>query len=92
MIPIGPPDFVSDIFADTKNNGDQWAQARLHTQWPGTGRKGDPIFDQFYRSQVQLQADRFIAEEENAQAYSALVDLVGECYVITHSQAGAYGK
>ncbi|KAF5125116.1 putative secreted lipase [Metarhizium anisopliae] len=88
---IGPPDSVSDIFTDVAHNGNQWPQAKLHTQWPGTGRVGDPTFDAFYRSQVQFQKDRFIGEEENAQAYSALVDLVGDCYIISHSQAGAYG-
>lgn len=92
MAYIGSPEFVSDIFTDSQNNGNQWPQAKLHTQWPGTGRKGDPTFDNFYRSQVQLQTDRFLSEEQNAQAYSALVDLVGECFVISHSQAGAYGK
>src|SRR5258708_5220123 len=29
-----------------------WPQARLHTQWPGTGMAGDPNFDQFFASQV----------------------------------------
>ncbi|KAJ3537178.1 hypothetical protein NM208_g6423 [Fusarium decemcellulare] len=88
---IGPPDSVSDIFTDVAHNGNQWPQAKLHTQWPGTGRIGDPTFDAFYRSQMQFQTDRFISEEQNAQAYSALVDLVGSCYIISHSQAGAYG-
>lgn len=88
---IGSPDSVSDIFTDVASNGNQWPQAKLHTQWPGTGRIGDSTFDAFYRSQMQFQTDRFISEEQNAQAYSALVDLVGECYIISHSQAGAYG-
>lgn len=88
---IGSPDSVSDIFTDVQSNGNLWPQAKLHTQWPGTGRIGDPTFDVFYRSQVQLQTDRFISEEQNALAYSALVDIVGECYIISHSQAGAYG-
>ena len=91
IVPIGSPDKVSDIFTDTANNGDQWPQAKLHTQWPGTGRRGDPIFDAFYASQVQFQKNRFLSEEQNAQAYSSLVDIVGECYIISHSQAGAYG-
>ena len=85
------PDVVSDIFTDLVHNGDQWPQAKLHTQWPGTGRMGDPTFDALYRSQMQFQTDRFISEEQNAQAYSALVNIVGECYIISHSQAGAYG-
>jgi hypothetical protein len=88
---IGSPDLVSDIFTDVSNNGDQWPQAKLHTQWPGTGRIGDPTFDTFYRSQMQFQTDRLLSEEQNAQAYTALVDLIGSCYVISHSQAGAYG-
>jgi len=28
-----------------------WPQAKLHTQWPGTGMAGDPAFDQFYAEQ-----------------------------------------
>ena len=40
---------------------------------------------------MQFQTDRFVSEEQNAQAYSALVDIVGDCYIISHSQAGAYG-
>ena len=31
-----------------------WPQARRHTQWPGEGRVGDPVFDQFYASQVPV--------------------------------------
>lgn len=89
---IGSPSFVSDIFTDVANNGNQWPQAKLHTQWPGTGRAGDLAFDAFYRSQMQFQTDRFMSEEQNAQAYSALVDIVGDCYIISHSQAGAYGR
>lgn len=88
---IGSPNSVSDIFTDVASNNNQWPQAKLHTQWPGTGRIGDSTFDAFYRSQMQFQTDRFISEEQNAQAYSALVELVGDCYIISHSQAGAYG-
>jgi pimeloyl-ACP methyl ester carboxylesterase len=88
---LGPPNAVSDLFTDVaNNNSNQWPQAKLHTQWPGTGRIGDQTFDAFYRSQMQFQIDPFIGEEQNAQAYSALVDIVGPCYIISHSQAGAY--
>jgi hypothetical protein len=88
---LGPPNAVSDLFTDVANNGNQWPQAELHTQWPGTGRMGDATFDAFYRSQMQFQIDGFIGEEQNAQAYASLVDIVGDCYIISHSQAGAYG-
>ncbi|KAI0703095.1 hypothetical protein C8Q76DRAFT_861370 [Earliella scabrosa] len=31
-----------------------WPQASKHTQWPGSGLIGDPIFDAFYSSNVQF--------------------------------------
>jgi pimeloyl-ACP methyl ester carboxylesterase len=34
-----------------------WPQAKLHSQWPGTGRIGDPAFDAFYATQVPYLAD-----------------------------------
>ncbi len=34
-----------------------WPQARLHTQWPGTGMAGDVNFDQFYASQGAIRAE-----------------------------------
>src|ERR1700730_3471040 len=32
-------------------------RAHLHTQWPGGGDPGDPVFDQFYASQVPSIAE-----------------------------------
>ncbi|KAK7185222.1 secreted lipase-like protein 3 [Paraphaeosphaeria sporulosa] len=68
-----------------------WPQSKLHTQWPGIGKVGDPVFDAFYASQVPMRVDKLAAENENAKAYSALLDRIGEAYLITHSQAGPYG-
>lgn len=69
-----------------------WPQARLQTQWPGSGRADkDPVFDAFFATQVQLQSDRLISEANNAKAYTALLDRIGPAYLLTHSQAGAYG-
>jgi pimeloyl-ACP methyl ester carboxylesterase len=68
-----------------------WPQARLHTQWPGTGMAGDPVFDQFYASQVP-----FVRTPEKAQAMTrdalvALLEKIGPAVVMTHSQSGAMG-
>ena len=68
-----------------------WPQAALHTQWPGTGLVGDPIFDTFYKSQVQLQINRTYSEALNRAAGVALLDRIGSAILITHSQAGSYG-
>ncbi|KAL6721952.1 hypothetical protein ACLMJK_001057 [Lecanora helva] len=77
-------------FTDPENF-DIWPQAKLHTQWPGTGRKGDPVFDAFYASQVQSQKDTAITQNSTQAAGAALLDLIGPSIVITHSQAGPIG-
>jgi len=72
-----------------------WPQAKLHTQWPGEGpgkgQRGDPVFDQFYASQVQYIGANAIAEQLNRDAVSALLDKIGPAIVMTHSQSGAFG-
>ncbi len=66
-----------------------WPQAHLHTQWPGSGMQGDPIFDQFLASQVpSLGAG---AEALQRAAEAALLDRIGPAIVVTHSQSGPFG-
>src|SRR5712692_9221886 len=40
-----------------------WPQARLHTQFPGTGKPGDPAFDAFYATQFPSIVD-FAKQQE----------------------------
>lgn len=68
-----------------------WPQAGKHTQWPGTGRKGDPLFDAFYASQVPYVADTANSQRLFQAAGVALLDKIGEAILITHSQSGPYG-
>ncbi|KAK4501080.1 hypothetical protein PRZ48_006886 [Zasmidium cellare] len=68
-----------------------YPQAVNHTQWPGSGRKGDPIFDAFYKTQVPFQVDGMMQAVYNNLSFSALLDNIGPAIVITHSQAGMYG-
>ncbi len=72
-----------------------WPQARLHTQWPGDGprkgQQGDPIFDQFYASQVQYIASNATTQALNRDAGAALLDRIGPAIIMTHSQSGAIG-
>ena len=76
-------------------NFNLWPQAKLHTQWPGDGPKkgmrGDPIFDQFYASQVQYIASNATTQALNRDAGAALLDKIGPAIVMTHSQSGAIG-
>ena len=68
-----------------------WPQARLHTQWPGSGRQGDPTFDAFYASQVETIGDESLIEELNREAVAKLLDRIGPAVLLTHSQAGVIG-
>lgn len=69
----------------------QYPQAKLHTQWPGTGVAGDPIFDQFFASQVEDIADVGMIEDMNRAAGAALLDKIGPAILLTHSQSGSFG-
>jgi pimeloyl-ACP methyl ester carboxylesterase len=68
-----------------------WPQAKLHTQWPGSGRIGDPVFDAFYATQVPYVASAVETEQRNQQAVVALLDRIGPAIVLTHSQSGPFG-
>lgn len=67
-----------------------WPQAHLHTQWPGKGIPGDPIFDTFYATQAPMIADFTKQQELNRDALISLLEKIGPAVLLTHSQAGAY--
>ncbi|KAL8848344.1 MAG: hypothetical protein Q9221_006647 [Calogaya cf. arnoldii] len=88
-----PVTAVEQIFTAPEkfaNAPSSYRQASLHTQWPGTGIRGDPVFDQFYASQVPLQRDPEISDRLMRPALNALIDKVGACVLVAHSQAGPY--
>ena len=68
-----------------------WPQAKMHSQWPGTGRIGDPAFDAFYATQVPYLADNAQTQRLNQQAVAVLLDRIGPAIVLTHSQSGPFG-
>ena len=69
----------------------RWPEARLHTQWPGSGRMGDPIFDAYYASMVPALADHGVEQTLMRKAGSCLLDRIGPAILITHSQGGTHG-
>jgi len=68
-----------------------WPQAHLHTQWPGKGEPGDPVFDQFQASQVPSIENFTLQQTLNRDAIIALLDKIGTAILLTHSQSGAFG-
>jgi pimeloyl-ACP methyl ester carboxylesterase len=73
----------------------RWPQAKKHTQWPGDGenkgRKGDPVFDAFYATQVETVISTEETQHRNQAAGAALLDKIGPAIVLTHSQSGTFG-
>ncbi|MDB5543967.1 MAG: alpha/beta-hydrolase [Hyphomicrobiales bacterium] len=65
-------------------------QAKLHTQWPGAGVVGDPLFDQFQAMMEPDFKDRTLREVLNRAAGDALLDRIGPAIIMAHSQAGIY--
>ena len=83
-------DLVQQRFTASENYN-LWPQAKLHTQWPGKGTPGDPIFDQFYAEQVPGMTSYALQVELSSDGLIALIDKIGPAIVMTHSQSGAMG-
>ena len=82
--------YMSRRFTAPENSND-YPQAKRHTQWPGKGVAGDPVFDQFFASQVEDIQDVSVIEKLNRDAGVALLDRIGPAILLTHSQSGPFG-
>ncbi|KAF2129709.1 alpha/beta-hydrolase [Dothidotthia symphoricarpi CBS 119687] len=68
---------------------DLWPQAKLHTQWPGTGVMGDPIFDAFYSSNVQFISNATYQQKTVQSAGAQLLEFINSpVWLLGHSQGG----
>jgi len=81
---------LEETFTASAARGD-FPQAKKHTQWPGSGRMGDRIFDDFAKTQVQFLAGGR-QETLTRDANVALLDMIASPVILlTHSQGGAFG-
>ncbi len=89
--PRGVPNLqsIEDLFT-APERANQWPQAHLHTQWPGTGLPGDYAFDQFFASQWSGM-NATMQEQTTSRALVALLEKIGPAFLITHSQSGPHG-
>jgi pimeloyl-ACP methyl ester carboxylesterase len=65
-----------------------WPQAAGHTQWPGTGQRGDPTFDQYWASDAPAMTARVPESTSNVAALAKLLDRIGPVILLVHSQSG----
>lgn len=68
-----------------------WPTAHLHSQWPGSGQAGDPVFEQFFASEVANMPDVELQYALTVRAVSDLLRRIGPAILLTHSQAGPLG-
>ncbi|KAJ5100199.1 hypothetical protein N7456_006251 [Penicillium angulare] len=67
-----------------------WPQSTKHTQWPGNGTMGDPIFDAFFASNVPYLESPTTEETLMQAAGAALItDLDRPVIILAHSQGGS---
>ena len=69
----------------------RWPQAAKQTQWPGSGKRGDPVFDAFHATQVPYLVDAAETQRLVLAAGTALLDRIGPAILMTHSQSGTFG-
>jgi pimeloyl-ACP methyl ester carboxylesterase len=86
--PKGPKYVEREYIAVERYN--MFPQAHLHTQWPGPGIVGDPVFDQFQASMLPDFKDRLRREPFNRDAGIALLEKIGPSIILPHSQSGPY--
>ncbi|MDH3508338.1 MAG: alpha/beta fold hydrolase [Gammaproteobacteria bacterium] len=70
-------------------NGDEFGEWPRHervSQWPGEGTMGDPVFDAFFKTQVEFTGGGGALIRD---AYIALLDRIGSPVILlAHSQGG----
>lgn len=67
-------DYIETEFtASARAKPDPWPSASLHDKWPGTGLRGDPIFQNYELSLDTAMGDRVL---EQRLAQSAIVSVI----------------
>lgn len=78
---------VEDGFTGV-NYYNPYPQSQFHTQWPGTGRKSNPIFENFQRAMVPYTTNTTASELAMRDSGRELLKLIGPSYLIAHSAGG----
>lgn len=80
---------VAAGFTDPEANP-TYPQAVLHTQWPGTGNKGDPYFTAFSKWVIPFTNNWAYGELSMRASGCALLALLGPSYLVSHSSGAQY--
>lgn len=91
MAAPGPNIALERLFSRPEAFPDNYAQARLHTQWPGSGELDDPAFLSFLAGTGPTLADPAAWQLDAQRAGAELLTRIGPAVLLTHSAGGAPG-
>jgi hypothetical protein len=87
---LGSTDNITQDGFTAPERVDYYPQAAGHDKWPGTGLRGDPIFDAFESSFIPLNSNSISGELAMRAAGCALLTLIGESFTFCHSASCQY--
>lgn len=82
---------IMQIFTAMTDAENPHPYAHLHTQWPGSGRIGDPALDQFMAGTGASISDSERAYRIWRKRSAQLLDRIGPAVMMTHSAGGPFG-
>lgn len=91
MASPGPTVFLERLFTRPGDFADNYPQAKLHSQWPGTGRMDDPAMLAFLAGTGPTLADPAQWQADAQAAGADLLDRIGPAILLTHSAGGPPG-
>ncbi|KAF2145320.1 uncharacterized protein K452DRAFT_264232 [Aplosporella prunicola CBS 121167] len=62
-----------------------YPQSQNHTQWPGSGMRGDAAFDAFQATMLPLTSNLTAQELSMRASGCALLELIGPAFLVSHS-------
>lgn len=87
---IASTDVINEQGFTAPEHFDYYPQAALHTQWPGNGSRGDPIFDAFTAANVPISSSNVNLENTMRTSGCQLLSMIGQSYTVCHSAGCTY--
>ncbi|CCC06592.1 hypothetical protein SMACR_07397 [Sordaria macrospora] len=84
------PRTIENLYTATnKTNDPEWLVAKKHTQWPGSGVRGNPIFDQYFNQLVPMYMDVHERQAAAQEAVESLLRLLKRPAILIGHGSGA---
>ena len=82
---IGSTSNITEVGFTNPEAKNACPQSQLHTEWPGTGVRGDPSFDAFESSFIPLASNNTRQELSMRASGCELLSLIGPSFLVAHS-------